>query len=254
MFVSRRKRQQSGELVRILVLTYNRTLSGYIEALTKQQVAVTDGISLNISTFAKWAMFAIGKVDMIQFRERRNKILQLGVGAGIKLDNEFLLNEVEYVLGRFLPENLDDYLTARRDGRGASPRVDRPMRESILNDVVKPYQEWIDDKKLWDWNDLAVKLAKEKLEYSYDIIISDETQDFSANQIRAIHNQVSKVGSLTFVLDSAQRIYARGYTWLWPQTLLFRNPRTPDMKTPQHGQNIAWYSTNRIMRVSMFRS
>jgi len=211
MFTSQRRRQQSGEPVRILVLTYNRTLRGYIEALTRQQVAETDGISLEISTFAKWAMSVIGKPPVIQSDERKRKILELGVG--INLDKDFLLSEVEYAVGRFLPENIDDYLSARRDGRGASPRVERPMREAIINDVIRPYQEWIDLKELWDWNDLAVKLAKEKLEYSYDIIISDETQDFSANQIRAIHNQVSTVSSLTFVVDSAQRIYARGYTW-----------------------------------------
>lgn len=211
MFTSQRKRQQSGKPVRILVLTYNRTLRGYIEALTKQQVAETDDIELKILTFAKWAMSSLGNVTIIDNSVRKNKILKLG--AGINLENDFLLNEVEYIMGRFLPENLEDYISARRDGRGTSPRVERSMREAILNDVIKPYQTWIDYEKIWDWNDLAVKLAKEKLKFSYDIIIADEAQDFSANQIRATHNQMAKVSSLTFVLDSAQRIYARGYTW-----------------------------------------
>lgn len=39
------------------------------------------------------------------------------------------------------------------------------------------------------------------------------TQDFSANQIRAISNQLAADHSLTFVLDAAQRIYPRGFTW-----------------------------------------
>ncbi|MFK5892076.1 MAG: 3'-5' exonuclease [Pseudomonadota bacterium] len=211
MFTSQRKRQQSGEPVKILVLTYNRTLRGYIEVLARQQVAETAGIDLKILTFAKWAMSALRNPTMIESHTQRQKILELGVG--VKLENDFLLSEIEYVMGRFLPENIDDYISARRDGRGATPRIGKSMREAILNDVIKPYQEWIDLEKIWDWNDLAVKLANEKLEISYDIIIADEAQDFSANQIRAIHNQMAKVSSLTFVLDSAQRIYARGYTW-----------------------------------------
>jgi len=211
MFTSQRKRQSSIEPVRILVLTYNRTLRGYIDVLARQQVSETDSIELNILTFAKWAMVVLNNPTMIESDLLRQKILELGVE--IKLEDEFLLNEVEYIMGRFLPNNINDYISARRDGRGTSPRVDKSIREEILNDVIKPYQEWVDNKNLWDWNDLAVKLVNDKLEFSYDIIIVDEAQDFSANQIRAIHNQMAKVSSLTFVLDSAQRIYARGYTW-----------------------------------------
>lgn len=211
MFTSQRKRQGSEKPVRILVLTYNRTLRGYIETLARQQVAETEEIVLQVSTFSKWAMSVIGSPKIIDAEERYKRILSLG--KDIKLDNDFLSNEVEYVMGRFLPESVDDYISARRDGRGTSPRVESNTRSEIVNNVIKPYQAWIDAEGLWDWNDLAVKLAREKIENPYDIIIADEAQDFSANQIRAIHNQVAKVSSLTFVLDSAQRIYARGYTW-----------------------------------------
>jgi hypothetical protein len=34
----------------------------------------------------------------------------------------------------------------------------------------------------------------------YDIVIVDETQDFSANQLRAIIRHVHEDGSLTFIL------------------------------------------------------
>jgi superfamily I DNA/RNA helicase len=120
---------------------------------------------------------------------------------------------VDYVLGRFLPADLDKYLTVRRLGRGASPRMEKAQRQTLLDEVIKPYLIWKLDRRRSDWNDLAVELAKSKLALPFDIIIADETQDFSANQIRAIVNQLAPVYSLTFVLDSAQRIYARGFTW-----------------------------------------
>jgi superfamily I DNA/RNA helicase len=56
-------------------------------------------------------------------------------------------------------------------------------------------------------------LAKNKLNFAYDIATADETQDFSANQIRAIRNQLMEEHSLTLVMDTVQRIYARGFTW-----------------------------------------
>lgn len=210
-FVNRRRRQQSSEPVRIMVLTYNRTLMGYIDALANQQFSTSSDIDLHISTFAQWAMNKLGRPTIIQPNVERAKILELG--AEISLPADFLFEEVEYVLSRFLPQNLNEYLTARRDGRGTSPRIDRPIRKSILKDVIEPFQSWKTTHSQMDWNDLAVCLAKDKYPPLYDIIIADETQDFSANQIRAIMNQLASVHAVTFILDSAQRIYARGFTW-----------------------------------------
>lgn len=211
MFVSRRNRMQDEKPVRILVLTYNRTLRGYIEELAKKQVKITPQISLEIMTFASWARKYIGPMKITNDYERKQRLASFG--KTIPLNNDFLLEEIEYVTGRFLPEYLNDYLTIRRDGRGISPRVDRHLRESIINDVITPYNKWKKKENCWDWNDLAIHLAKHKLSNLYDIIIADETQDFSANQIRAINNQLTNIFSLTFVLDTAQRIYPRGFTW-----------------------------------------
>jgi hypothetical protein len=55
------------------------------------------------------------------------------LGRALPLADEFTEEEVDYVIGRYLPENWDDYITSRRDGRGTVPRVDRPLREALLN-------------------------------------------------------------------------------------------------------------------------
>ena len=47
----------------------------------------------------------------------------------------------------------------------------------------------------------------------YDVVIVDESQDFSANQLRAIRHHLAADHAVTFVTDTVQRIYARGYTW-----------------------------------------
>jgi superfamily I DNA/RNA helicase len=211
MFVNRKKRQHVEEPVRVLVLTYNRTLRGYIDALARQQALVTQGLELEISTFGKWAWSLLGKPQMIDERDRAARIKTLGKTVGLAAD--FLVEEVDYVIGRFPPDSIKDYVTTPRHGRGATPRVNQATRERILNEVIEPYRAWKQEKRISDWNDLAVALSRRQFGPLYDIIIADETQDFSANEIRAIKNQLAPVHSLTLVIDSAQRIYPRGFTW-----------------------------------------
>jgi DNA helicase IV len=211
LFLNRRRRENDKTSVRVLILTYNRTLRGYIEALTKEQAASFQEVDLQIETFGRWAKTAMRNPSIIDDELRKAKLSVLGGGLG--LTSAFLLDEVDYVLGRFLPAELDKYLTVRRHGRGPSPRMEKAQRQALLDEVIRPYQIWKLDRRKSDWNDLAVELTKHKLAVPYDIIIADETQDFSANQIRAIVNQLAPIQSLTFILDSAQRIYARGFTW-----------------------------------------
>jgi superfamily I DNA/RNA helicase len=133
--------------------------------------------------------------------------------GALPLDPGFLVEEAEYVMGRFLPDYLETYLGARRDGRGTAPRMERPMRQRLLAEVISPYRDWKAQKGLLDWNDLAVLLTSRKLPTPLDVVIIDEAQDFSANQVRAILAQLRPIHALTFVMDSVQRIYARGFTW-----------------------------------------
>lgn len=210
-FVGRKRRMSKSQPVRILVLTFNRTLRGYIRELAKQQVSESDEIELEISTFGKWAMTRLGNPQLVSDRQAAVKVAALG--AGIPLPADFLFEEVDYILGRFEHNALNEYLNARRVGRGTVPRVDRSLREPILKNVVEPYHEWKQRVKKYDWNDLAAMLAAKKVGEDYDIVIADESQDFSANEIRAIKNHVADVHSLTFIVDSAQRIYVRGFTW-----------------------------------------
>lgn len=209
-YLSRRGRSGDTEPIRVLVLTYNTTLKGYIEELTNQQVAPSAQIEIEIQTFAKWAKDNFSKLTLVPPEEKRAKLFDLCQDFTLPFD--FLEEEIEYVVSKFLPEDIDAYLSVKRDGRGSTPRVEKATRELLINNVIKPYYQWKQDSKYVDWNDLAVLLIKKKY-FNYDIVVTDETQDFSANQIRAIMNQLAKDHSVTFVLDTAQRIYARGFTW-----------------------------------------
>lgn len=209
-FINRMRRQPDKRPVKVLVLTFNRTLRGYVTELAEKQFEQGSAISLEISTFSSWALGLLGKPKIIDAELGESKIRQLS--KHLDLDFDFIKEETDYVLGRFLTNSLDEYLTTRRDGRGVKPRMERKMREALLNEVIRPYAEFKLANHLVDWNDLAVTLT-EAQHVAYDVVVVDETQDFSANEIRAVMNQLEKEHTVTFVLDTAQRIYARTFTW-----------------------------------------
>jgi len=211
IFLNRRKSTGSKEPVRTLILTFNRTLRGYVQQLALEQAVVGQQIELQVDTFAHWAFELLGNPKMASDNERRIRIKSFG--SQIPLDPDFLCDEVDYICGLYLPDARQEYLTAKRDGRGVVPRVDKPIREQILREVIGPYEAWKKKSGFHDWGDLEVRLAAALHGYPYDIVIVDETQDFSANQIRALLKHAAKESAVTFILDAAQRIYARGFTW-----------------------------------------
>ncbi len=198
------------EPLRVLVLTYNRTLRGYVEELVERQVRNIVQAELTLDTFGRWSMCQLGFPGVLSERERGAKIWRLGQQLGYT--REFLLGEVDYVLGRFLPSDLmlyGDPQRTERTGRGTTPRVDR---KALLEQVILPYQEWKTTEGLRDWNDLAVALATREDGPRYEVIVVDEAQDFSGNQVRAVVRHASEQANTTFVLDAVQRIYPSGFT------------------------------------------
>ena len=205
--LARRTREQQTEPVRVLVLTYNRSLAGYVAALAQEQVANDPGLELTVSTFAAWAQRLIGYVQVLDDQDRKAIVARLG--ASLPLTTAFLDGEVGYALGRFESLSIADYLQRDRDGRGTVPRVDKAR---MLSEVLAPYIARKQADGLQDWHDVAQRAASAP-NSGYDVIIVDEAQDFTANQIRAVLAHQAQGASVTFVMDTVQRIYPSFFTW-----------------------------------------
>lgn len=212
MFVAHHERKGISDPVKILVLTFNRTLAGYISSLAKHQIDEGLNIRLDIDTFSHWAITSLDRQVVLE-NIARNKLTFLASRLSV-LTPEYILKEVDYLLGRFEPENLENYITSERTGRGALPRVDKHLRRRILDDVVAPYLQWLNEQGKTDWNGLSIFMGRDIAPIGYDIVIVDESQDFSANQLRAIKYHLAADYTLTFVIDTVQRIYARGFNWV----------------------------------------
>lgn len=198
--------------IRVLVLTFNRTLRGYIEELAKQQIQTGPAVDLDVTTFSAWAQRLLGEI-VLEHGPRDAQLKHLARDDFTTWPDRFLGDEVTYVLGRWLPEDRASYLTARRDGRGRSPVVDTATRRRLLEQVIEPYEAWKQERRVADWNDLAVRLAQTRATTPYDIVLVDEAQDFSANQVRAIANHVADEFVCTFIRDTTQRIYSNYFAW-----------------------------------------
>jgi superfamily I DNA/RNA helicase len=196
--------------VRVLVLTYNRTLRGYISELAKDQVK-GDQVRMQVATFGHWAWELLGKPEVMQEIVRRRIIEKLA--NGFEWQPKFTMDEVTYVLGRYMPEDIERYLSEPRLGRGA-PRLNAILKRKVFDDIISPYIE-LKERQLPDWQDLAAQLARERHTDPYHVIVVDETQDFSANQIRALMNHTADGSTVTFVLDALQKIYP--HRFLWPE-------------------------------------
>lgn len=205
----RRRLDNDQSPIKTLVLSFNRTLAGYIEGLISDSIK-TGAIPIEVEneTFANWARLHLGR-PLID--DERRKSYFLSKCGTLGLDKDFILDEIDYLRGRFLHNELDNYLTVERTGRGLSPQVNRVTRQTLIN-IVREYVQFLENNDLDDWHTQCEKMITNRC-LGYDIIVVDETQDFSANQIRAVLNNLNNDYYLTFVIDTIQKLYPRGFSW-----------------------------------------
>ena len=218
--LSRRERFGHDTPVRVLVLTFNRTLEGYITELARSSTPEDDALELEISTFGRWARSLVGEVDIAGRDETSAMLRPYLQGFATSRQHEFLVDEVQYILGRFEynptdfdPDSLAEYLTIKRRGRGTAPAMQKPTRQKLIQEVIPAYMDSKQKRGQIDWVDLARLAAKVEPHPLYDVVIVDETQDFSANQVRTIITHLEASHNTTFVLDAVQRIYPQYFTW-----------------------------------------
>ena len=203
---------QPSDPVRVLVLTFNRTLRGYINQLASEQISLSTDIVLTVETFAGWARSLIGYQGAIdESGEEWIRSLLRDIGVPAK-DEDYFVGEITYVLGRFPPNQREEYLGATRSGRGRAPAVPRELRRRLLDEVIAPYEVRKSRTGTIDWNDIALRTA-DLPSRGYDIVIIDESQDLSANQMRAVLAHLDEDHVTTFIIDAMQRIYPQGFLW-----------------------------------------
>ena len=148
--------------VNVQILSFNRTLRGYINEMMlsyEEKYGIDSRIDISIDTFAKWAL---NSLNMPGQCVSANDFLR-GNGATLPLHShfsqDFLADEMAYILKRFPHDDLESYLRSTRYGRGTSPVIDERTRQVLLHDYVVGYIDWKRQNDFFDWEDVAWKAA-----------------------------------------------------------------------------------------------
>lgn len=236
---------------KVAIFTYNKTLVKYINAITPQisggyqpdsdEIKPTKpkGMNVFVTSFHKWAYHFIEKnginlsKEIIENGSRRRiwktisnqdqqSIIQnvknkffLSPIANKSVD--FFIEEISWMKGQVF-ENKEEYLEAKRTGRGTSDRVTKMDKEIIWN-IFTEYNTQLEILDKVDFDDyalLCLKIinSKPNFEKPFSHVIVDEAQDLSKAQILVITKIVSdETKSISIIADAAQRIYKSGFTW-----------------------------------------
>jgi superfamily I DNA/RNA helicase len=128
---------------------------------------------------------------------------------------EYLWSEVDFLIGRFLHDDADNYLTTDRSGRG---RALLPEQRRAVLGVYRWYHKALLDLGFVEPAEFVrmayrLRLKGEQSQADYAAVIVDEVQDISEIALRLLHSLVGdRADGLLLVGDATQRIFTRGYT------------------------------------------
>lgn len=229
---------------KVAIFTYNKTLVKYISAIkpyisggykeNSEEIKPSRPIGMmgvNVVNFDKWAYQFI-ELHRPHIRPLFQKTITgsnqmslllsaLSTYSGEKIvinkSPDFFLEEIMWMKGKVY-KNKEEYLDAKRTGRGTSDRVSRIDKEVIWN-IYNSYNKLLESRQLFDFADYALeslKILNEKtsLPKPFTHLIIDEAQDLSKAQILVLSQLVSdETKSISIIADAAQRIYKSGFTW-----------------------------------------
>lgn len=219
--------RQGAKKPRVGFFVFNNTLKNYLNTLAEVEIPSDQ---YEVWTLDKWCRdFLIDHGllseeiadDITCKRCLSRAISSIGLSSRhpqiVALGEEFLIEEVHYILGRF---GLDTarYLASARKGRGENPIVDDEMKRAIAEELIPNYQLVLGTLGFIDWDqirDRALSFLQAGTPFErYDVIVVDEAQDLCALQVKIALELVSRnTMALMFIRDSAQRIYKSDYIW-----------------------------------------
>ena len=201
---------------RILVTTFTRNLAVDLESNLRNLCSDQVFGRLEVTNLHKWAsrfMRRQGHSFRLASSSDRVRLFDLAMAEaeGDEYTVHFYMDEWDRVVQPQDVAELDDYLTARRVGRGS--RLGRKARTAVWG-VLRRYRELLNGEGLWDWQDLIrearLVIEKQSVPLPYRAVAADEVQDFSAGELKLLR-AIAPAGQDTLFLvgDGHQRIYGR---------------------------------------------
>lgn len=215
---------------RVLVLTYNRTLSSVTKSLIEELIGPLPKNLEVITLYQFLARMLHGrsnpfKIDDEECSRALNEALtevRRKVSAPVlQRDKEFFAEEIRRVIKGLEIKSVEEYRQTERFGRKTA--LSAKQREVVWK-VYEAYQRRLNAAGCHDWQDVSLKaiqtLRQRPPLTPYDDIIVDEAQDLLPVDLRAIQlfvaptsTSVPARSSIMILADAAQTLYSRGFSW-----------------------------------------
>jgi len=223
----------AGQGRRVLVLTYNRTLSSVTKSLIEELIGPLP-TNLKVRTLHSVMMEYLHKhssapnvpekgdeeVDKL-LREVLAEVRMKMMLPVLRRDERFFKEEIRRVIKGLGISKVEEYKEVERYGRKTA--LGGPQREAVWK-VYEAYQRRLAQAKCHDWSDVSLlmlqMLQKMPFDEPYDDVIVDEAQDLTPVDLRVIQqlvvpstNRTIVSSSIMILADAAQTLYSRGFSW-----------------------------------------
>jgi mRNA-degrading endonuclease RelE of RelBE toxin-antitoxin system len=228
------ERKGAGADETVLFTTYTRALERASEQLLDQlltpaqrarvRVATCDAVAREVVAGSR----TVGRLAEAKDLRERLRALRTGwlpTGASgferkarqralERIPDEYLLDEIEWVIdGRDLATE-DEYLAAPRPGRGIM--LGDKLRATIW-ELHGAFKRGLAEAKLETWTDLRrealVRLRAGQWTRRYDQVVVDEAQDLSPASLALLAELARSPEGIFFAADTKQSLYSRNYTF-----------------------------------------
>ncbi len=199
---------------RLLVTTYTRNLALDLHA-NLQNLCGEELSRLEVKNLHSWAVGFMRRhghsFRVVNDDADRRRQMALAVEESMSDDFtlDFLLEEWDGVVQDQEVDSRDDYLTARRVGRGR--RLGRLQKARIWK-IFERYRELLTQHGWVEWPDVLretrLYIENQKISTPYRAVLADEVQDFTATALRLLRALAPRGPNTLFVVgDAHQRIY-----------------------------------------------
>lgn len=214
---------------RVLVLTYNRTLSSVTKSLIEELIGPLPA-NLSVMTLHQcMTSFLRRRSVRLNVNDESASLLNEALAEVrrrlsapvLQREKEFFAEEIRRVIKGLGVQSVEEYKEVERYGRKTA--LSQKQREVVWK-VYEAYQRRLAQHSIHDWSDVALltmrALQGAPLEFPYDDIIVDEAQDLLPIDLRVIQQLValttagsSARSSIMILADAAQTLYSRGFSW-----------------------------------------